>query len=133
MAVLIDTGLLVDLERGVANPRVDAAIGDEDRAISVITVSELLHGVHRAHGAQRARRSAFVEHLLAGMRALEITEQVARVHADIWAQLTARGQVIGAHDLWIAATALAHGMGLASGNTREFKRVPGLRLIAAPV
>jgi predicted nucleic acid-binding protein len=132
MAVLIDTGLLVDSERGVANPRVDAAIGEEDRAISVITVSELLHGVHRAEGAQRARRSAFVEHLLSGMRALEISEQVARVHADIWAQLTARGEVIGAHDLWIAATALAHGMGLATGNTREFKRIPGLRLVAAP-
>ena len=132
MAVLIDTGLLVDLERGVANPKVDAAIGEEDRAISVITVSELLHGVHRAEGAQRARRSAFVEHLLAGVRALEITEQVARVHADIWAQLAARGEVIGAHDLWIAATALAHGMGLATANTREFKRIPGLRLITSP-
>lgn len=132
MAVLIDTGLLVDLERGVANPQVDAAIGEEDRAISVITVSELLHGVHRADGAQRARRSAFVEHLLAGMRALEITEQIARVHADIWAQLAARGELIGAHDLWIAATALAHGMGLATANTREFNRIPGLRLIAAP-
>jgi len=50
---------------------------------------------HRASGAQRARRSAFVEHLLAGMRALEITEQIARVHADIWAQLAAQGEVIG--------------------------------------
>ena len=129
MAVLIDTGLLVDLERGVANPEVEGALGEEDRAISVITVSELLHGVHRASGAQRALRSAFVEHLLAGMRALEITEQIARVHADIWAQLAAQGEVIGAHDLWIAATALAHGMGLATGNTREFNRVPGLRLI----
>lgn len=129
MAVLIDTGLLVDLERGIANPHVEGAIGEEDRAISVITVSELLHGVHRASGAQHAGRSAFVEHLLAGMRAIEITEQIARAHADVWAQLAARGEVIGAHDLWIAATALAHGMGLASGNTREFKRVPGLRLI----
>jgi tRNA(fMet)-specific endonuclease VapC len=132
VAVLIDTGLLVDLERGVANPEVEGAIGEEDRAISVVTVSELLHGVHRASGAQRARRSAFVEHLLAVMRAIEITEQIARVHADIWAQLAARGEVIGAHDLWIAATALAHGMGLATGNTREFKRVAGLRLIAPP-
>jgi tRNA(fMet)-specific endonuclease VapC len=130
VAVLIDTGLLVDLERGVTNPEIEREIGEEDRAISVITVSELLHGVHRASGAQRARRSAFVEHLLAGVRAIEITEQIARVHAEIWAQLAARGEVIGAHDLWIAATALAHGMGLATGNTREFKRVPGLRLIA---
>jgi tRNA(fMet)-specific endonuclease VapC len=132
MAVLIDTDTLVDLERGVANPDVESAIGDEDRAISVITVSELLHGVHRARGAQRTRRSAFVEHLLAGMRAIEVTEQIARVHADVWAQLARKGQLIGAHDLWIAATALAHGMGLATGNAAEFQRVPGLRVIRAP-
>ena len=132
MAVLIDTDLLVDLERGVANPEVETAIGDEDRAISVITVSELLQGVHRASGAQRTRRGAFVEHLLAGMQAIEITEPIARVHADIWAQLAANGQLIGAHDLWIAATALAHGMGLATGNAGEFRRVPGLRVITTP-
>src|SRR4051812_26194669 len=100
MAVLIDTDILVGLERGVANPDVEATIGEEERAISVITVSELLHGVHRSAGARRPRRSAFVEHLLAGMRALEITEPIARVHADLWAQLAAEGQVIGAHDLW---------------------------------
>ena len=124
--------MLVDLERGVANPEVEDAIGNDDRAISVITVSELLHGVHRARGAQRTRRRAFVEHLLAGMRAIEITEQIARVHADVWAQLAAKGQLIGAHDLWIAATALAHGMGVATGNASEFQRVPGLPVITAP-
>jgi tRNA(fMet)-specific endonuclease VapC len=131
VAVLIDTDMLVDLGRGVINPEVENAIGDEDRAISVVTVSELLHGVHRAAGAQRTRRRAFVEHLLAGMRAIEITEPIARVHADIWAQLAAKGQLIGAHDLWIAATALAHGMGIATGNADEFQRVPGLRVITA--
>jgi predicted nucleic acid-binding protein len=124
--------MLVDLERGVANPEVEDAIGEEDRAISVITVSELLHGVHRASGEQRVRRSAFVESLLAGMRAIEISEQIARVHAGIWAQLAAKGELIGGHDLWIAATALAHGMGLATGNEDEFTRVPGLRVIAPP-
>jgi len=132
MAVLIDTDMLVDLERGVANPELESAIGDEERAISVITVSELLHGVHRATGAQRTRRSAFVEHLLAELRAIPINERVARVHAEVWAQLAARGQVIGSHDLWIAATALAHGLGIATGNADEFQRVPGLRVIAAP-
>ncbi len=132
MAVLIDTDMLVDLQRGVANPEVENAIGDEDRAISVITVSELLHGVHRASGAQRSRRSAFVEHLLGGMRAIEVTEQIARAHADTWAQLAAEGHLIGAHDLWIAATALAHGMRLATGSPGEFQRVPGLQVITPP-
>ncbi len=130
MAILIDTDVLVDLERGVANPDFERALDDEDRAISVITVSELLHGVHRATGAQRARRRAFVEHLLASLHAIPITEPVARVHADVWAQLSQRGELIGAHDLWIAATALAHGFALATGNADEFRRIPGLRVIA---
>jgi predicted nucleic acid-binding protein len=125
--------MLVDLERGVANPAVEQAIGREDRAISVITVSELLHGVHRAKGAQRTRRSAFVEHLLAELQPIPITEAVARVHADVWARLAAHGRVIGAHDLWIAATALAHGLGVATGNAQEFARIAGLRVVSAPV
>ena len=128
MAVLIDTDLLVAQERDGA--AIETLAGDEERAISVITVSELLHGVHRARGARRARRRAFVEHLLAQLEAVPITEQVARVHAEIWAQLAGRGAVIGSHDLWIAATALAHGFGLATRNDRDFGRVPGLRVLA---
>jgi tRNA(fMet)-specific endonuclease VapC len=130
VALLIDTDLLVDHERGVRSEATERLLGEEERAISVITVSELLHGVQRAKGEWRARRSAFVEHLLAGLRAIPITEPVARVHAEIWAQLTERGEPIGAHDLWIAATAVAHGLGVATGNAADFERVPGLRVLA---
>ena len=130
MALLIAADLLVDLERGDVTSDVERVLGDEDRAISVITVSELLHGVHRAHGAIRARRRAFVEHILAGIEAIPITEPVARVHADIWAELSSRGQPIGAHDLWIAATALAHDLGVATRNAAHFTRVEGLRVVA---
>jgi tRNA(fMet)-specific endonuclease VapC len=129
VGLLIDTDLLVDAERGVAAADVEARLGEEERAISVITVSELLHGVRRATGDRRARRSAFVEHLLAGLRAIPITEPVARIHAELWAQLAARGEVIGAHDLWIAATGVAHGLGVATRNAAEFERVPGLRVV----
>src|SRR5262249_49121083 len=129
---LIYTDWCDDSERAYANPAVEQAIGSEERAISVISVSELLHGVHHAKGAQRTRRGAFVEHLLAELQAIPITETVARVHADVWARLASRGQAIGAHDLWIAATALAHGLGIATGNAEEFERVPGLRVIPAP-
>jgi tRNA(fMet)-specific endonuclease VapC len=130
VAVLIDTDVLVALERGASATALEDAIGEQDRAISVITVSELLHGVHRATGARRARRNAFVEHLLAGLHAIPITEPIARVHADVWSQLAGAGNLIGAHDLWIAATALAHGLAVATGNRAEFERVPGLRVIA---
>lgn len=130
MAVLIDTDLLIELEKG--NTEIEALLGEEDRAISVITVSELLHGAHRAKGATRARRNAFVEHLLAGLQAIPITEAVARVHADIWSGLAARGELIGAHDLWIAATAIANGLTVATRNNTHFARVPGLPVITSP-
>jgi len=73
-------------------------------------VSELLHGVLRASGAIRARRRAFVEHALAGLQAIPITEPVARVHA---------------------ATALAHGLGVATRDAHHFDRIAGLRVVDA--
>jgi len=130
VALLIDTYLLIDLERGAGTPAVEELLGDEERAISVITVSELLHGALRATEAQRTRRRAFVEHLLGALRAIPITEPVARVHAEVWSDLSKRGQVIGAHDLWIAATALAHGLGVATRNASEFSLVAGLRVVS---
>ena len=131
MAVLIATDLLIDLEKG--NDAVESLLGEEERAISVITASELLHGVLRAQGSTRARRQAFVEHLLAGLQAIPITEPVARIHADIWSGLTDRGEPIGAHDLWIAATAIAHGLAIATRNHTHFDRIPGLRVIITTV
>jgi tRNA(fMet)-specific endonuclease VapC len=128
MAVLIDTTVLVDAER--RGQSLDRAIGDEDRAISVITASELLHGVRRAQtGSVRARRSAFVEHVISSIEPLPITTAIARAHAEIWAELERDGNLIGAHDLWIAATALSHGMDVATANSRDFGRVPGLDVV----
>ncbi len=129
MGLLIDTDLLIDRERGAGTPEVEAVLGDEERAISVITVSELLHGALRGDAEQRAHRRAFVEHVLAGFEALPVTEPVARVHAETWARLAASGELIGAHDLWIAATALAHGLGVATRNAADFGRVAGLRVV----
>lgn len=128
MAVLIDTSVLVDLER--RGEPLDQAIGGQDRAISVITASELLHGVHRAQAkAVRARRAAFVEHVIAAIEPLPITTAIARSHAEIWAELEKDGSSVGAHDLWIAATALSHGMDVATANPRDFERMPGLNVV----
>jgi len=128
MAVLIDTTVLVNAERW--GKALDDVVADQERGISAITASELLHGVHRAEeGAVRARRSAFVEHVISAMEPLPITTAIARAHAAVWAELEKEGNLIGAHDLWIAATALSHGMVVATANARDFGRVPGLTVV----
>jgi tRNA(fMet)-specific endonuclease VapC len=52
------------------------------------------------------------------------------MHAQLWADLEARGEPLGAHDLWIAATALAYGFGVFTNDRRGFGRVSGLRVVA---
>jgi tRNA(fMet)-specific endonuclease VapC len=118
---------LIEQKRGGRS--LEHVVGDEPWGISVITVSELLHGIHRAVGAVRNRRRAWVEGLLAGSEAIPITTPVARVHAELWASLVERGAVIGLHDLWIGATALTHGLGVVTRNERDFARLPGLRVL----
>ena len=130
MGVLIDASVLIDAERG----RVDLAAHidrhpDEDAFLSVVTASELLHGVHRATtAAQRSRRSAFVEGLLQRFSVLDVDLATARANARLWADLAAAGSRVGPNDLWLAAAALAHGLTLVTANLREFERVPGLRV-----
>lgn len=51
-------------------------------------------------------------------------------HAKIYSHLAKKGQMIGAHDLIIAATALVNDFAVLTSNTKEFKRVPGLDVVA---
>jgi tRNA(fMet)-specific endonuclease VapC len=73
---------------------------------------------------------AFVEGVLARLEPIPIGPEVARIHAEVWARLEVDGAIVGAHDLWIAATALAHDLTVMTSNVREFERVPGLSILA---
>jgi tRNA(fMet)-specific endonuclease VapC len=130
VGVLIDSSVLIEQERGRLDVhRIVSGREDEEFFLSVITASELLHGVHRAlDPGVRARRSAWVEAVLERLPLLSVDLASARAHAQLWAELAARGELVGPHDLWLAAQCVAHGLGLATVNVREFARVPGLVL-----
>ena len=134
MALLIDTSVIVDVERGRdPSPALLEELGEGSAAVSSITASELLHGVHRADSASRhERRRAFVEAILAALPVLCFDLDVARVHARLWADLQEQGAGIGAHDLIIASTAIHHGLTLLTGNERHFNRVPDLLVRSWP-
>ena len=130
MGFLIDSSILIDHERG----RLDLSDHlnrreGEEFFLSVVSASELLHGVHRAKDpAVRNRRSAWVEAVLERFPLLSIDIATARAHARLSAELAQQGEIIGPNDLWLASSCLAHGLVLVTANQGEFDRVPGLGL-----
>jgi len=131
MGVIVDTSLLIAVERGTV--RLEAlleSLGVEPIAMAAITASELLHGCHRATDpGVRARRSAFVDALLDLIPVVPFGLAEARRHALLWAELTRQGTVLGPHDMLIGATALARGDAVGTINQREFARIAGLRIV----
>lgn len=128
MAVLIDTSVFIAAERrGFSAEQAISYIRGEEALLSSITASELLFGVHRADTvARRSRREALIEAILDTVPILPVDLHVARVHARLSAQLASLGQPVGAHDLLIAATAMAHNAVVLTVNLRDFQRLPGL-------
>jgi len=130
MATLIDSSVLIAAERGHLNfDDLSARYAEDDVAISAVTASELLHGLHRARTAvQRHRRQAFVEGLLAQLPVIAFDLTVARVHASLWADLARRGVAVGERDLMIGATAIAKDYAIATRDERSFPKIPGLKV-----
>lgn len=46
--------------------------------------------------------------------------------AEIWAELSRRGELIGEADILLAGTALAHGLAIVTRDTAHFQRIRGL-------
>ncbi len=131
MGLLIDTSVFIQIERSGEGPdTLLDSIGEEPVFLAAISASELLHGVHRANTAvRRERRQRFVESVFALGSILPFDMEVARVHSRLWADLSAQGQMIGAHDLLIAATGVSHDHAVVTGNAREFSRVQDLDVV----
>lgn len=98
----------------------------DELALCSIVKAELLYG---------ARRSAHVDENLDKLQrffepfaSLPFDDEAAARYGLLRAQLSAAGTPIGGNDLLIAATALANDATLVTRNTREFRRVPGLRV-----
>jgi tRNA(fMet)-specific endonuclease VapC len=131
MGLITDTCIFIQAERTKGSINFKKWEQYENAYISAITVSELLIGVHRATTeARRLKRSAFVETIINEVPILNFNIEIARIHAEICAYLMEKGQSIGAHDLIIAATALANDCVLLTNNHQEFNRVPGLNIIS---
>ena len=130
MGVIFDTSFLIEAERRESEISRFAENREEEVfGISVITVAELLHGVHRADSIKRRlKRSAYVEKVIELFPIYNFEISVARIYAELWSDLSRKGIQIGAHDLIIGSTALSLGFSVATYNLRHYKRIEGLKI-----
>jgi len=94
--------------------------------ISAITKSEITYGVEIS--PRRERDRAALEFLLRHVQVLDYPVEAAADYGQIRAALRKLGALIGPNDTLIAAHARCLGLTLVTNNTREFGRVPGLKI-----
>ena len=98
-------------------------------AIAAITVADLMVGVRLATVRQRPWRQAYLDELVASIPVLPYDEHVALHDANLLVAVRRTGRRRGAHDLIIAATAVATGRTVVSADRGAFEGLPGLSSI----
>lgn len=126
--LLFDTCFLIDLEReerrGPAKAHAFLSAHSEDSPwISCTVMGEFAEGFGDLETLACTAMFARFDLLVLGRKE-------AKQYARIASELRRKSQLIGANDLWIAATALAAGFPLVTNNIGHFARVSGLVLVS---
>jgi tRNA(fMet)-specific endonuclease VapC len=125
--LLIDTNIFSALV--IAHPLAIKAYMQQEPEqvkISIISHGELLYGLHRKQLG--LAKTARIESFLESIETISLGLEVAPIYGKLKADLSSKGEIIGANDLWIAAHALSLGATLVTNNVRKFKRVKGLKV-----
>ncbi len=99
----------------------------EGLCLSAITLTELEYGI--ANSASPDKNSAALLQFVSILEILPFDDFAAAQYGQIRSCLQRKGTPIGTLDMLIAAHALSEDLILVTNNTREFERVPGLRII----
>lgn len=128
MGLTVDTNFVISMEREAKNPapgRARAFLEEhaEEPFFMPFTVAGELACGQSAAGKRTWKR------LCKPFALLPWTPDVLWQYGELYRYLKSGGNLIGSNDLWIAATALVHGMPLVTNNANEFRRVPDLDVL----
>lgn len=124
---MLDTNLCIATIRNKPEAiRASFNLHHAQMCISSVTVMELMYGVEVS--SQSQRNLANVEGFIARLDVLDYDVPAAAHTAQIRAELTKAGTQIGPYDQMIAGHARSRGLVVVTNNTKEFNRVPGLRI-----
>lgn len=126
-SMILDTCFLIDAERELRRAEMGRALSflegcQKKTAITFTIAGEL------AAGRTLSRYEVWLEYI-SSHTLLEYSNEIAWQFGCIYRDLQEDGKMIGANDLWIAATALVHAMPVVTRNVDEFSRVPDLEVV----
>jgi tRNA(fMet)-specific endonuclease VapC len=129
MKLMLDTNICIYIIKqqpsAVLKHFLEYQIGDI--GISSITLSELRYGVARSKHKEKNTKA--LDQFVIPLDIALFDEKAALAYGGIRATLEKAGTPIGAMDMLIAAHAVSLGVALVTNNTREFSRIPGLRIV----
>ncbi len=129
---LLDTNVCIEFVKGNLPIGYKVMQASDPRLfkISSVVLAELYTGMAKSKlkREKRARTQACLLKFVEPFEILPFDSKCAAQYATIRAALEKRGAKIGPNDLMIAATAMANGCVLVTGNVGEFERVEGLRI-----
>lgn len=97
-----------------------------DIKLPAVTVAELFYGAEKSQARKKNRQK--VEAFIRPFEIIPFDEQACRVYENIRSKVESLGTPIGPMDLLIASIGLAHDYVLITNNTKEFKRIKGLKI-----
>jgi tRNA(fMet)-specific endonuclease VapC len=125
---MLDTNIISYLIKSRDVKLIDTfeSISKEHRiGVSVITTAELFYGVKKKGSLKLEVR---VREFLSPLEKFSFDEDSAYCYADIRNSLESTGDIIGAHDMLIAAHAKSIDAVLVTNNIKEFVKVPDLKV-----
>lgn len=128
--LILDASVLIEAERGEGK-LLESLDDVDDVAISAIAVAELQVGVRLTKGRrQRAQHESFIASIVEAISGEPSDLEVAQAHDELLAHVRRAGTPRGAHDLIIAATALARDREVVTVDRRDFADLPGVAVVA---
>jgi predicted nucleic acid-binding protein len=125
---MLDTDILSEFLRG--NPMVQSKVDEHLKiygfiSLSIITYYEILNGLlYKDARKQLTKFDSFIEL----NKVIPLTLKMAKISAEIQADLRKNGKEIGHTDTLIAGIAIVSGLQLITNNTDHFKRIKGLEI-----
>jgi tRNA(fMet)-specific endonuclease VapC len=128
MKYMLDTNICIGLIRQKPRSLIEnlTKYTPRDIGVSTITIAELVHGVRKS--SQVEQNLFALEQFLLPLEVADFDRRASAAYGQVRALLEQEGNVIGDMDMLIGAHALSLGVILVTNNTREFRRIPDLKI-----